>query len=256
MAKVFKDYAKLYDIIYKNKAYAKECEFLSKIFRKYARIPVEDVLDVACGTGNHAVCLSRKGYTVFLQDASRNMLLIAKRKCGREKAKVKSLGCFPMQKFRAKRQVDAIIAMFSSIDYLTDDRDLLRAFKNIRYGIRRGGIFTFDFWNKDCVIKNFTPKKENVYRVGDDKIVRSSATTLDRKRNIAKIKYICRYFRKGKRIDEIEEAHRMKYHSVKDMQRKLRESGFKVLGCFPFMNMGSRISDNDWNISIVATPLT
>ncbi|MCK9604184.1 MAG: class I SAM-dependent methyltransferase [Candidatus Omnitrophica bacterium] len=255
MPKTFVQYSKVYDILYKDKDYDSECAFLRRIFKKYSRRPVNDVLDVACGTGNHILPLAKCGFSISAQDISCYMLKIAKYKAGKAKLNIKfSSGSRPMQDFRHDKKFDAVIAMFASVGYVTNHQDLKRAFVNIRNCLREGGVFTFDFWNKDAVKKYFLPHKEKVFIDGDSKVCRVSDTVLDNRNSLAKIKYLCTYFEGGKKKKAINELHRMKYYTQGELSQILEDSGFKVLDSFPFMRIGKIITGKDWNISIVATP--
>lgn len=250
MPKVFNDYAKIYDVIYSSKDYGKECLYLDKIFKKYASFPVKNILDVACGTGNHAFKLAGMGFKVFGQDISKVMLKQAKLKCAAH-PQIKIIGCFAMQKFCHTQKFDACVAMFSSVDYLLKINQLKKAFKNIYNCLKQGGVFTFDFWNKDCVIKNFSPFKQNTFICGDKKVIRISQAELD-KRSSLLINYTCYYFVKEKLEAVIKEKHQMRYHQVSSMVELVESCGFEVKGVFPFMKIGKPVNSSEWNISIVA----
>ncbi len=247
----FRDYAKIYDIIYSKKDYRKECLYLDRIFHRYAGILVKDILDVACGTGNHAINLAGIGYRIFCQDISRRMLKEANRKCSQLK-NVKMLGCFPMQKFSHPQKFDACVAMFSSVDYLLKISQLKKAFKNIFSCLKAGGVFIFDFWNADCVVKNLLPYKQGVFISGKKKVIRVSQAKLDKANKIANIDYACLYFDNGQIKAIIKEKHHMKYHNINSMLKLVESCGFKLAGVFPFMKIGHKVRPSDWNISVVA----
>src|SRR3972149_442231 len=74
-----KQYAEFYDYLYQDKDYERECDFIEAAFNKYG-CRVKTILDLGCGTGGHALILSRRGYHVVGVDRSREMIGIAKRK--------------------------------------------------------------------------------------------------------------------------------------------------------------------------------
>jgi len=74
----FKDYAKYYDLIYKDKDYEKEVDFIENIFWKNRP---KKILEVGCGTGNYTKILLKRGYEVTALDISEDMLKIAEEKC-------------------------------------------------------------------------------------------------------------------------------------------------------------------------------
>lgn len=254
MTDIFRDYAKIYDIIYKDKDYLGECDFLVKIFKKYAKEPVRDVLDVACGTGNHAMILAKKGFNMYAQDMSADMLGLARKKAKSKNLKIKFMPARPMQSFSHKRKFDAVIAMFSSIDYVIGHNDFKSTLKNIRACLKNTGIFTFDFWNKSYVLKHYSPSRKRIFADGDKKVVRISKTNLDRGNSVAKIEYTCHYFDNGRKLHSINESHRMKFYGISEIKKILNECGFETLACFPFLKSGKNNCSGDWNISIVASP--
>jgi len=77
---VFEEYAEYYDILYQDKDYEAECDFLEQIFARYAQHPVRTILDLGCGTGGHALPLARRGYEVTGVDLSEHMLERARQK--------------------------------------------------------------------------------------------------------------------------------------------------------------------------------
>ncbi|MFA5356551.1 MAG: methyltransferase domain-containing protein, partial [Candidatus Omnitrophota bacterium] len=251
---IFKEYARIYDIIYKKKDYSGECNFLKKLFKKYAKRQVRDILDVACGTGNHVMVLAKKGFNVFAQDISADMLRLAEEKAKLKGLKIRFMPARPMQRFKHKRKFDAVIAMFSSIDYVIDPKDFKDTLKNIRGCLKKDGVFTFDFWNREYVLKHYSPIRKRIFVDGDKKVVRISKTTLDRANSVAKIKYTCSYFKNRDKLHSINELHKMKFYDIEDMKRLLDQAGFDVLACFPFLKLQQKNCGRDWNISIVATP--
>src|SRR4051794_23479888 len=76
---VFADYAAIYDLIYSDKDYKGEVRFVDALCKRFVgsirhRI---SVLDLACGTGRHAIQLARLGYNVRGSDISRDMVRVA-----------------------------------------------------------------------------------------------------------------------------------------------------------------------------------
>lgn len=66
-------YAGSYDTIYGAKDYGAECSLIETLLRSHARGPVASILDLGCGTGNHAIPLAQRGYAVTGVDRSQPM---------------------------------------------------------------------------------------------------------------------------------------------------------------------------------------
>ncbi|MCX8108650.1 MAG: methyltransferase domain-containing protein, partial [Verrucomicrobiae bacterium] len=63
-------YAEAYDSLYKEKDYDLEVSLLERLFQEYRAGAVHRILDVGCGTGNHAIRLAQRGYQVTGVDQS------------------------------------------------------------------------------------------------------------------------------------------------------------------------------------------
>src|SRR5947209_19234510 len=72
------EYASIYNLLYEDKDYAAECDVLERVFRTFGSRQVHRVLDLGCGTGNHAVPLAERGYQVVGVDRSEDMLARAR----------------------------------------------------------------------------------------------------------------------------------------------------------------------------------
>ncbi len=63
MTKVFENYSQYYDLLYQDKDYIAESEFIHSLIQKFAN-NAKTVLDLGCGTGRHDILLSQQGYDV------------------------------------------------------------------------------------------------------------------------------------------------------------------------------------------------
>ena len=62
-ATVFADYARYYDLLYRDKDYAAEAEYVAGLIRKF-HPSARSILELGSGTGIHASLLTEKGFTV------------------------------------------------------------------------------------------------------------------------------------------------------------------------------------------------
>ena len=131
-----------YDGLMADGAYRRRAAFLERRLRK-SPIPVETVLDLACGTGTIACLLAEKGYAVIATDSSGEMLTQAA-------AKAAVLDRPPlflhqaMPRLRLARPADAVVSTLDSLNYLTAERDLRETFRRVRRWLKPGGSFLFD----------------------------------------------------------------------------------------------------------------
>lgn len=131
-----------YDGLMADGAYRRRAAFLERRLKK-SPIPVETVLDLACGTGTMACLLAKRGYEVIAADGSGEMLAQAA-------AKAEGLARRPlflqqaMPRLRLAQPVDAVVSTLDSLNYLTAERDLRETFRRVRRWLKPGGLFLFD----------------------------------------------------------------------------------------------------------------
>ena len=82
MADQFGAYSKYYDLLYQDKDYAGEADYVYSLLTKYANTP-RTVLELGCGTGKHAEQLAEKGLIVDGVELSETMLESAQQRAHR-----------------------------------------------------------------------------------------------------------------------------------------------------------------------------
>ena len=76
---MYRQLASYYDEIYHFKDYQKEAQKIETLIQQHKKSSGDQLLDVACGTGNHIEYL-KQHYTVEGLDSSSEMLRIARKK--------------------------------------------------------------------------------------------------------------------------------------------------------------------------------
>ena len=138
---MFTQSAELYDAIYSFKDYAAEASRITAVIRDN-HPTARNILDVACGTGEHARHLAAShGFTVDGLDLDAGLLRVA-----REKHPVGSFFEADMSDFTLRTRYDAVLCMFSSIGYLVTLERTLGALKCFRRHLRPGGVLIVEPW--------------------------------------------------------------------------------------------------------------
>ena len=132
-----------YDGLMVDGSYRKRADWLEKLFQK-SRIPVETVLDLACGTGTIACLLAERGYQVIATDGSEEMLTQAATKAAvlEERAPLFLLQSMP--RLRLSEPVDTVVSTLDSLNYLTREKDIRETFVRVYRWLKPGGQFIFD----------------------------------------------------------------------------------------------------------------
>ena len=103
----------------------------------------EKVLDMACGTGSLSILFARDGAKVYGMDLSVDMLTRAcKKTLGMENPPLFLHG--NMADFKIPEQVDVLVCMLDSFNYLADPADGVAALECFARTLRPGGLLIFD----------------------------------------------------------------------------------------------------------------
>jgi SAM-dependent methyltransferase len=128
------------------KNYAREVESFCERAESILGRPLTSVLDLACGTGGHAVEFAQKGIGVTGVDLSEEMLAIAI-----EKARALGLDINFLQEDMAETllesQFDAAAIFFGSFGYLLTDEQVLRLLNHLDAMIVHEGFVYIELWN-------------------------------------------------------------------------------------------------------------
>ncbi|HEY5974601.1 MAG TPA: class I SAM-dependent methyltransferase, partial [Geobacteraceae bacterium] len=208
------------------------------------------ILDLACGTGRHCFELERLGHRVEGSDASPEMIGLARAAAAARESAVAFHNFSFQDVCRMNRQFDVVISMFSAIDYLTTHQEIMTALRNIHGLLPPGGLFIFDYWNGNAVVRDYSPVKTLSRHDGTREITRTSTTSLDLFRQIATVNFDIQCRTAGQKQLEFKEQHRIRYFYFPEMEAFLENSGFDLRYRSRFM--ADSCNAEDWNITIVA----
>ena len=128
MKQLFDSYANYYDLIYEDKDYAAEVDYIVTHIHK--DLPkAKHILELGCGA--HAEHLAQRGYTVHGVDMSEEMLSRAEvRKAGlpADVASRLSFGLGDVRTLRTGKVYDVVISLFHVMSYQLSNDDLTAAF--------------------------------------------------------------------------------------------------------------------------------
>jgi SAM-dependent methyltransferase len=133
--------AQYYDLIYSTlRDYAADTAQISTLLRQ-TNPQCRTILDVACGTGEHARLLAAEGFDVDGLDLDPSFINIARGK--------HPSGRFfeaDMSDFNLSRRYDVVLCLFSSIGYLKTLDRVKQAFRCFRHHLATGGVVIVEPW--------------------------------------------------------------------------------------------------------------
>ena len=136
--------ASVYDNINSEIDYSAWADFIEKCFAKYLTKKPEIVLDLACGTGSMTFELYSRGYDMIGADMSEEMLSRAYEKAFNQKISSILFVRQDMRSFELYGTVGAVCCCLDSVNYLTEDGDIEKCFKNVHNYLDPDGLFIFD----------------------------------------------------------------------------------------------------------------
>lgn len=249
----FSRYASYYDILYQDKDYEGEALFVARLIRKLMPEAEEKirVLDLACGTGRHAMELARLGYQVEGSDLSAEMVKVAVKESKKNRLDIRYYNESFQTAGRIDKKYDVIVSMFSAINYLTSYADLAAALSNIDLLLEENGIFIFDFWNGNAVLNGFSPVRVKKMNHDGTEVIRISETTVDAVLQLATVRFDFMLINNGRVENEFQEEHHVRYYFLQEMADLLRANKFEVIFRCPFMNAAGELTAHDWNATYV-----
>ena len=122
--KIFNDYSKYYDLLYKDKDYVGEVEYINGILKENNLTNV-NILELGSGTGRHGKIIGDLGHKVTRVEISHKMLDIAER--------TKNFNCIQGDIINTKlnKRFDVVLALFHVISYISENNKLMSLFKNV-----------------------------------------------------------------------------------------------------------------------------
>ena len=245
---VFEDYAKYYDLLYRDKDYSQEIEYIIGLIKRFSNGNHKNILDIGCGTGRHARFLSARGYNVTGIDFSHDMIEIA----NNNKPPNTDFTVSNATSFNFDRKFDVILSLFHVVSYQTKNDEILKMFNNVYRHLADGGIFIFDFWYGPAVFHEKPSVRIKRLEDNDLKIVRIAEPEMVLISNLVKVHYDLHIFNKKKtKTNNIKEIHCMRYFFIPEICSYLSSSNLKEISFEEWLT-GSTPSQNTWGVCCVA----
>lgn len=154
---VYSAFAEIYDQVMRDVDYGSWARHILRLAQKFD-IPTQKILELACGTGGHALQLARMGCDVVGVDRSSTMLRIAREK--RDKAELHlDLRQGEMDSFSPlglDRDFDLATCLYDSLNYILKEELIERCFREVYAHLRLGGGFIFDVTTEYNLLQNFS----------------------------------------------------------------------------------------------------
>jgi len=248
-------YASAYDDLYRGKDYRAECDVLEALFQQYSARPVRKILDLGCGTGNHANPLAERGYEVVGVDRSKHMLDQAKNKADETGLSHRTtFHCADIRALVLHETFDAAIMMFAVLGYQIENDDVAAALRTVRAHLSDGGLFVFDVWFGPAVLVQRPGDRVLVQKNGGETIIRTGAGALDANMHTCNINYRLWRLSGDRVLEQTEETHRMRFFFPKELDYMLQCAGLRLMALRAFPDAQCEPDEATWNVVGTAQP--
>ena len=245
-------FAEWYDLFHAQKDYAREAAFVHQLLQEHGPRPVRRVLDIACGSGKHALALERNGYELTGVDQSEGMVARARQQAGTLGARVTFLRQDMRQLDLGDAIFDAATCLFDSIGYVATNEALEQTFERVWRHLCVGGLFLVEFWHSAAMLRHHDPVRVRRWNVPTGELLRISETTLDTARQLSRVKYSVIELHRDARYVAFAEEHVNRYFSVPEMAGWFSRQGFEAVKWLAGFQADESITTETWHVLAVA----
>lgn len=254
------EYAIMYDRIYETKAYDRECQLVQDQFALYGA-GTRAILDVGCGTGNHALRLAAKGYRVCGVEPSAAMLEIARRKSMEHRVDVEWVegrlqsvdhAVHHSNRARAMIPFDAAILMSTILGYVATNHDIMVGLRSLRALLRPGAVVVADLWYGPAVMAKGPSTRFKTYNDGDATLFRVSEGAYDVDSQIYRTDITAWRMRAQEVTTLARESHEIRVFFPQELRLLLGWAGFKVAALRSFPDGERAANTSTWPVVVVA----
>ena len=247
-------HAEWYDLFYGEKPYRDEAFFVDSCFQKFGSSSGNKrVLELACGTGQHALSLEQRGYDIVAIDSSPDMLARAREKASKTGSKID----FQVQDMcrleLGGRKFSGAYSLFDSIGYVETNEAVESIFSGLSHYLEPGSIFIFEFWHAAAMLRHHDRVRTRRWQLPSNQgeIFRVAETSLDFERCTASVAYTIYELRADNSYFRHIETQTGRYFHILEMTQLLRSTGFAPLKWYDGFREEERITDRTWHVVAV-----
>ncbi len=245
-------HAELYDFFYGAKPYAAEAGYLHSLLQQFSPRAVRRILDIACGTGSHAIELEKHGYDIVGSDISEDMLAHAREKVQAANSEVR----FEKQDMRtlevASKPFDAVLCLFDAIGHVQTTAAIKQVFNAVYRHLGDDGLLVLEFWHAAAMGGHHDPVRLRKLATDRGEVLRLSETTVDHASQCATVKHTIYDLRRDGTYQTAVEQQVNRFFSLQEMSTLLDDCRFDVLQHYSGYTSDQNLSPDTWHIVLVA----
>jgi SAM-dependent methyltransferase len=236
-------YSKYYDLLYQDKDYNAEANYISNCIKTYFP-SAKTIIEFGSGTGRHGLILQKLGYDTYGLERSKQMV---------EEAIFHGFPCkqADVTNFEIDRKFDVVISLFHVISYITANASLEKVFRNASMCLNSNGLFIFDVWYSPAVYHQKPETRIKKVENEEINVIRMAEAEINVNQNVVDVNYSILI--KNKSSDkwiEFQETHPMRHFSIPEISLLATFTGFQLLKAEEFLT-GNQPSENTWGVNFI-----
>lgn len=244
----FNTYSRYYDLLYRDKDYAAEVEYIVSLLTRHG-ISGREVLEFGSGTGSHGRLLAARGYNVTGIERSPEMVSQAHPFPG-----------FTCQlgdicRIHLGRKFNAVLSLFHVVSYQTTNSAVQNLFARAAEHLVDGGLFLFDVWYSPAVYAQRPAVR--IKRLAEDglEITRVAEPQMYPNENRVDVTYSIFAIESAKGlVHTLSEIHPMRHFSLPELDLYAATAGFERVCAEAFLT-GAPPSEESWGLCLVLRKL-
>ena len=250
---VFGKYSQYYDLLYKDKDYNAEVEYIAKLIDLHSP-QSKTILDLGSGTGIHDFLLAKKGFKVTGVDISGNMIAEANSKLISDYSSQKDSLNFNVGDIRtweSEEKFDVVVSLFHVMSYQVSNEDVKKALSTVKKHLKPNGLFIFDFWYGSGVLNDppaiRVKRLENAYNL----VTRLAEPKMYPNENAVDVNYtILVRDKSDDTIEEFRETHKMRYFFFPELREFTNNLEAKSISLYEWLGLNEPKIDS-WTACMV-----
>lgn len=241
----YENFAQVYDTYMNDIPYDEWTNYVLEIFNKHKKPDTTGIIcELGCGTGNMTTRLAEKGFDMIGIDISEQMLMAAREKSDSSILYLEQ----DMTEFELYGTVDAIVSFCDSINYITEEEDLLQVFKLVNNYLDINGLFVFDI---NTIYKFQNILSDNCFCQTTEDSAYTWENYYDEQSCINE--FYTNFFIKDtdNKYNRYEEYHYEKGYTINKIKELILKSGMEFVACYDELSF-NKPTENSQRLFFVA----